>query len=150
MSKALEISELMRVRLLTPPGEGEIETNLDLTRLDVIVDRQKEILSEVAKAVAKVSGTAIVIFYEGFRTEDEDTARPRLGQRYNVCVWSKPVLAGANLPADDVLENVILRLWQWIPLESHHFGEAKIKDGGLVPDTKYLKYDCEVFIPCSL
>lgn len=150
MSKALDISALIRTRLLTAPGAGELPTPLDITGLDVIVDRQKNILSDVTKAVAKAKGTAIVILYEGFRVDDEDSGQPRLANTYNVCVWSRPVIAGEALPADDVLESVILRLWQWIPVGAHFHQEATVKNGGLVPDLKFLKYDCEVIIPVVL
>lgn len=150
MSQALDISELIRTRLLTAPVAGELPTPLDITGLEVIVDRQKDILSEVTKAVAKAKGTAIVILYEGFKVDDEDAGQPRLTGTYNVCVWSKPIIAGGNLPADEVLESVILRLWQWIPQGSHCNEEALVTNGGLVPDRKFLKYDCEVTIPVLL
>lgn len=150
MSKSLDISELIRTRLLTAPVAGELPTPLDITGLDVIVDRQKDILSDVTKAVAKAKGTAIVILFEGFKTDDADAGQPRLTNTYNVCVWSKPVIAGQNLPADDVLESVILRLWQWVPVGAHFHQEATVTNGGLVPDRKFLKYDCEVSIPVGI
>jgi hypothetical protein len=151
MSRALDIADLIRTRLLTAPVEGELPTPLDITGVDVIVDRQKDILTEVTKAVSKAKGTAIVILFEGFKTGDEDASRPELEHTYNVCVWSRPIIAGAALPADEVLESVILRLWQWIPEGGpHHHREAQVTNGGLVPDRKFLKYDCEVMIPAGL
>jgi hypothetical protein len=149
MSKQLDNADLIRMRLLTAPVAGEIPTTLDLTKLDVIVDRQKQIEAEVAKGVAKSTGTAITILWEGFVTVDKNARRPRLAHSYTLVVWSKPVIAGKNLTADDVMESVVQRLWQWRPVGGHAFSECEVKDGGLVPDAKYLKYDVQVVIPIS-
>jgi len=149
MSKALDIAELIRTRLITAPAAGEISTPLDITGLDVLVYKQKKIQSEIDTAIAKARGTAVVILWQGFATLDKNAARPRLAQTYTITVWSKPIIAGDNLPADDVMESIVNRLWQWVPLGKHAHGEAEIRDGGLVADTKFLKYDCEVIIPSS-
>lgn len=150
MSKALQYADLIRARLLAAPTAGEIETPVDLTTLDVIVYRQRKIQSVIDAAVAKATGTAIVIMHQGFRTVDKNAKRPRLQQTYNITVWSKPIIAGDELAADDVMESVINRMWQWQPTGGHAFGEAEVVDGGLVPDAKFLKYDCEVTIPTIL
>jgi hypothetical protein len=150
MSSFLNTADAIQTRLMTVPVAGELPTPLDITEVAVIVDRQKNILSDVTKAVAKAKGTAVVILWTGFVTLDKNTRRPRLANRYNITVWSRPVLAGAALPADEVMESVILRMWQWRPQAGGHaHGEAEVKDGGLVPDAKFLKYDCEVVIPCD-
>jgi hypothetical protein len=149
MSLQLAIAEMIRLRLLTAPTATELPTPLSLAGLDIIVDRQKNILSDVTKAVAKAKGTAVVILWEGFQTVDKNSARPRLAHSYNISVWSKPVLAGVNLAADDVMESIIARLWHWKPTGGHAFSEADVRNGGLVPDSKFLKYDCEVVIPVS-
>lgn len=149
MSLQLAIAEMIRLRLLTAPTATELATPLALAGLDIIVDRQKNILSDVTKAVAKAKGTAVVILWEGFTTADKNSARPRLAHSYNITVWSKPILAGANLAADDVMESIIARLWHWRPSGGHAFSEVEVRNGGLVPDAKFLKYDLEVVIPVS-
>ena len=149
MSKALDNAELIRTRLLTAPVAGEIPTALDITEVEVIIDRQKSVLTLVQTAVAKASGTAIVILWDGWVVLDKNNKTPRLAHRYVVSVWSKPVIAGDNLAADEVMEAVINRLWHWRPVGAHAFGEAVPGNGGLVPNNKYLIYDCEVVIPVS-
>lgn len=149
MSKAIDNAEAIKDRLKAAPLAHEIATPLDITGLDIIVDRQKNILSEIAKAVAKTKGTAIVIAWLGYKTLDANARTPRMGNLYNVCVWSKPVIEAGNYPADEVIEAVINRLWQWVPGGGHAFGEAEVTGGGLVADTKYLKYDCDINIPTS-
>lgn len=150
MSKALDHADLIATRLAAAPAAGELATTIDITAVDIIIDRQKNILSEVSKSVAKASGTAIVILWQGFVTIDKHASSPRLAHRYNISVYSKPVIAGAALLADDVMESVIQRLWQWIPAGAHAYGEATVENGGLMPDRSFLVYDCEVIIPASL
>lgn len=149
MSKQLDNADLIRTRLLTAPTAKELPTTLDLTQVEVVVDRQKNIGNEVSKAVAKATGTAITILWDGFVVLDKNASRPRLGHSYTLIAWSRPILAKDNLAADDVMESVIMRLWQWRPTGGHAFGECEVKDGGLSPDPKYLKYDMQVVIPIS-
>ena len=151
MSKALDNAELIRTRFLTAPAAGEIETSVDLTTLTdfIIVDRQKNILPTVKLAVAKATGTAISILWMGGKVTDENARTPRIEHLYRVMVWSKPVIAGTELPADDVVESCINRLWHWIPTGSHAFREAKPGNVGMVPDKSFLIYDFEVLIPIS-
>lgn len=149
MSKALNMAELIRTRLLTAPVPGELATTLDITGLEILVDRQRNLLSDVTKAVAKARGTAVTILWQGYQVADENARTPRMEHRYTVSVWSKPVLAGENLAADEVMEAVMNRLWQWIPSGGHVHGEVKVKNGGLVPDNKFLIYDCEITLTIS-
>lgn len=142
------MAETIRTRLRTAPAAGELETAVDLTVVDVIVYQQRKIAAEVDAAVAKSAGCAIVIMWEGWRTLNANAGRPRLAHRYNICVWSKPVFdSAAEYPADQVMESIIARLWQWVPGGGHAHGEAQPEDGGIVPDKTWLKIDCSVTIP---
>jgi hypothetical protein len=150
MSAALDMADLIRNRILTAPAVGEIATTVNLTGIEVIIDRQKPVLSMIESAVAKASGTAIVIFWEGFQVPDQNTTRPRLAQRYNIRVYSKQVIDGENRPADNVIESIVNRLWHWVPDGGHAYGEAEVINGDMVPDKSFLIYDCEVVIPVNL
>jgi hypothetical protein len=149
MSIALDTAELIKTRLLTAPAGGELPTTVDLTPLTVLVDRQKSLLSEINKAIGKAKGTAILIVYTGFDVLDPDASTPRLANRYSLQVWSKPIIAGDDLAADDVLESVVHRMWHWIPNGAHHFDEARVLPGGMMPSKTHLVYDCEVLVPVS-
>lgn len=151
MSKAFDNAELIRTRLLTAPTVREIPTVVDLTGMtdEIIVERQKSIMPGVKIAVAKAKGTAITIRWDGWTVAEKNATTPRLAHRYVVMVWSKPVIAGEELAADDVVESAINRLWHWVPTGHHAFGEAQPGGGGLVPDGKFLIYDFEVVIPIS-
>jgi hypothetical protein len=150
MSGALHLATHLRERLLTAPSGAESATPADLTRLDVIIDRQTPVLSLIQKAIAKTAGCAIVIVWGGFTVGDPNTSSPRLTQRYILTVWSRQVMDPGNRPADSVVESIIRRLWHWIPEGSHASGEARVTSGSMVPDETYLVYDLEVLIPCVL
>lgn len=152
MSKALDIAELIRTRLITAPAVGELETPVDLTELpeeSVIVDRQKDINTMTSVAVAKAKGTAIVILWDGQAVADENAKRPRVELSYNISVHSKPVIAAGDFPADDVMESIINRLWHWVPQGRHQQYEVKIRPGGLVPHKSFLIYDLGAVIVAS-
>ena len=148
-SQAMIHAGLIKTRLQTAPAAGEIATPLDITAVPVIIYEQQVINSAIGAAVAKTTGCAIVIVWNGWTTLDKNAGTPRLAHRYNVCVWSKPVIDAGAYPADQVLESAINRMWQWVPVGYHSFGEAEVRDGGLVPDAKFLKYDMDVVIPVS-
>lgn len=147
MSAFINNAEAIRTRLITAPAVGEPETAVDLTDIEVIVDRQKDVPNRVALAIGKSQGVVISILFSGFVNAEPNAARPRLGNAYSITVWSRPVLEEGDLPADDVVEAAIVRLWQWVPEHYHVFGECVIRDGGIVPDPKWLKYEFEVVIP---
>ena len=150
MSAALDMADRIRNRILTAPAVGEIATTVDLTHIDVIIDRQTPVLSMIQAAVARATGCAIVILWQGFQVPDPNTSRPRLAHRYTITVYSKQVIDGANRPADNVIESIVNRLWQWVPDGGHAHGEVEVLNGDMVPDKTYLVYDCEVTIPVSL
>lgn len=151
MSQALDQADLIRARLLAAPAPGELPTPLVLAEVaPVIVDRQKNLLPEVTKAVEKTKGCAIIILWTGFTVADKNSRTPRLSHGYRLTVISQPVLAGANRPADDIIESILLRLWHWRPGGGHAFGEVQIGTGALVPNESYLIYEIELTIPASL
>lgn len=152
MSKALNIAELIRTRLLTPPLPAELSTPVDLSELpdQIIVDQQKNITSMVKNAVGKARGTAVTILYTGFGVIDPAAATPRLGNRYTVRVHSKPIIAGDEWLADDVVESVVKRLWKWDPGNRLPQDRCEIRGGDLIPDTKFLIYEIDLSFPSSL
>jgi hypothetical protein len=108
------------------------------------------VLSLINAAVAKASGTAIVILWQGFQIPDKNSGRPRLEQRYSVTVYSRQVIDGETRPADNIIESIVARLWHWVPDGGHSMGETSITGGDMVPDKSYLIYDCDVTIPTSI
>lgn len=137
MSKAITIAEAMVDRLnalSTLPG------------ISAFVDRQKDVVSEVAKRVAIGSGAAIVVLYEGFSNPTANASGSvSVTRRYTVSVYSKPILRGDEMPADDIVEIVASSLHDWEPDEGTvQFAEIKVTGGDLRPDAKYLIYDLDI------
>jgi hypothetical protein len=149
MSEPTDLADLIRTRIMTAPATGELATLVDLTDFtdaEVLIYRQNSLDAKVAKAISTLGGCAIVIEWTGFQVEDENSSRPDLGERYNIAVWSKPILDGGDRPAEQVLKSILQRLWHWVPVGAHSHGEAKPKNGGIVPHKNFLIYDCEVTI----
>jgi hypothetical protein len=150
MSASLDMADLIRTRLRTAPITGELATSVNLTTMEVVIYRQTPIVSQITAAVAKATGGVILITWEGFRIPDGNTARPRLANRYNISVWNKPIIDNGARPADEVVESILMRLWQWVPGGGHANGEVEIRTGDMVPDKNFLIYDLEIIIPTSL
>lgn len=150
MSIALDHAEQIRTRLLTAPTAEERATPLDLRAVPIIVDRQKDILAEVSKAVAKTTGCAVVILWTGYSAGAVDGSNPRCAATYKITVLSKPVLAGAALAADDILESILLRLWLWRPPGSSAYTKSILGAATLIPNDSILIYECELQIPTVL
>lgn len=147
MSTAISTAELIRLRLLTPPGAGELPVSVNLQSIDVIVDTQKDIRAMIARAVGNATGCAIVITWQGFRIPDGNASRPRMEHRYSIAVYSVPIIDGGQRPADHVIESIVARLWHWVPDGGHAHGECQVQNGDMVPDSSYLVYDLEVTVP---
>jgi hypothetical protein len=145
MSAPIDLADLIRTRFMTAPAEGELTVQQDITAVPVIVDRQKNIQSEITKAVAKARGSAITILWDQFDIFDDAAEEPPLNLSYRIMLYSKPIISGDDLLADDVLVSMIRRLWHWRPNGegSVHY-EAKIRPGGIVPDKTFLIYDFDV------
>ena len=147
----------MRLRLLALPTAREIPlpVGLVMTDIDIIVDRQADLTAKIAKAIASAKGVGIVILWTGFTNVDEKASRPRLGMRYEITAWSRPILTGGSSPVDDVMEAICTRLHHWNPDASGlSYGEAIVRSGdileGLHNGKKALGYTCDVVIPVSL
>lgn len=151
MSEFYKIAEIVRERFLTAPAAGELATPLDITDgIDILVLEEGDTTSKVAQAVAKARGAAIEIQWIGWRVADKNAHRPRLDAVYNIYVFSRLIITGEALRADDVVQSVLLRLWHWIPRGAHAFGEVRPGGGDLTRGKKYMAYDFDLTIPVNL
>jgi len=73
MSVSLDIADKMATYL---------QAQSELREIPVVVDRQKNIESEVTKKVKKAGGAAIVILYTGARVESGDVRTLRKALNY--------------------------------------------------------------------
>jgi hypothetical protein len=147
MSSMLDAADAIKARL---------EAQATLAGVDVIVDRQKDILSAVAAAIGKTKGNAITILWEGFGVPDPNTSGPRILSRYSIRTWSMPVVERARkapgdvILADTIVVSICKALHHWMPTEAHIFGEMTVTGGDLVPDPRWLSYEINAEIQLSL
>jgi hypothetical protein len=143
MSKIITIAQAMKERIET----------LDLEGVTVVVDRQKDILSEIAKNTSKAGPLAVVILFEGFSNPDgRESGLPSVIRRYSVSLYAKPILkSDEQLPADDVLEQVAEVLHDWYPDEVvPGFVGIVVTGGDFRPDSKHLVYDLDIEVESRL
>jgi hypothetical protein len=132
---------------------NDIKTHLDAV-LDtaasgvvVIVDRQKDVLSEITKAVGKAKGACVTILFTGYNRRN---GRKVAG--YAIRIWSKPVLQGEENLADDLLASIDAAIHHYIPpsmnaaQDNCHF-QIEVQDGDMVPDKNFLLYEITATAP---
>jgi len=141
MSKYLTIAGNIKARLDDKFTDAAEEFDVPLTGVTVIVDRQKDILTQVNTAVAKATGCVVTILWTGF-------GRAPTGERtatYVLRVYSRPVLLDGNYPADDIVERIDVVLDEFVPAGASSTGHCHYKMNGegadLVPDRNYLVYE---------
>ena len=143
-------------------GPWETAANAMKARLDgwaalgdviAIVDRQKDISSEVLNSIEKAKGIAISILFEGFRVPDENMAGPQTRARYAVRVWGLPIIADADadvMHAEDAAAETAKALHFFRPSGAHSFGECHVRDCDLVNDPNFLCYELTVEVDIYL
>jgi hypothetical protein len=141
MSKALDIAEQIKGRL--EADFARTDAPVSLVGLDVVVDKQKDILAEVNKAVKKATGALVSILWTGFGRDPE---RGRV-YRYTIFVWSRPIMNAGNKPADDITERIDESLNFWVPpaasASGHTHYEMRGTGAELLPDKSYLLYEMQ-------
>lgn len=114
-----------------------------LESVEIIVDRQKDIAAEFAKAMGKAKGGVIIILFDGYRPNDEDVAESVLISSYSITIWTKPILRGDQAPADDIVEETHRALHGW----KHDFycqHNAIVRSGRIIPDQRFLIHELQL------
>lgn len=75
-----------------------------LVNVPVLVDRQKELATELRLALGKQNGALAVVSWAGASNDDLTAEGPQLKCSYTVTLFSKPVIKTNEIPADDVME----------------------------------------------
>jgi len=143
-SKAFVIADAIAARLTSQAS---------LAGVTCMVDRQKDIATEVAKSVAKISACCVVVLYDGFKNPDAAlSGNPSVIRSYTVSVFGKPVLAGTTgMLAADVMEIAAIALHNWVPDEATTFiAECNVTGGDYRPDKYYLIFELSVDVTSKL
>ena len=83
---------------------AHLATITALADVPVVVNRQKELESELRKALGKQAGCLAVISWAGSPNEDLSADGPLFKSSYTVHLFSRPILRSGQTPADDLME----------------------------------------------
>lgn len=121
MSAFLDIADSIKTRLDAQTG---------MSGVDVIVERQQDVGSMVARAIAKHAGQgAAIITWTGGRNSDPMMAPPRFSVPFLITLFSKPVIRDGQTAADDIVETICYALHLWNPDADAHCYEDITVDG---------------------
>lgn len=101
-----------------------------LAGVPVVVDRQRDIASELRKAIGKQTGQGILIVtWTGGTNYDEQKSDPRIAATFTVTGFFKPVIRAGYTAADDIIEAVCKSLHDWLPEAGGHFHSRLVVKG---------------------
>ena len=122
----------------------EIKTLLDgvsaLSSVEVIVDKQKDIAAEFAKAIQKAKGGVIIILFDGYEPNDLDVNDSTLISSFSITIWTQPILRGTNPKNTDLVEATHKALHDW-QHDAFCQNNAQVLLGRLIPNPKFLIHE---------
>ena len=139
MSRFYDIADLIASHLQTVAG---------LEAVSIVVDRQKDIATELRKAIGK-SSTLALITWAGAPNQDASADGPRLASSYTVTLFSKPIIRQGETPADDIIELIAGELHDFRPNGNFH---DRLVVTGIDPvaDEELLIYRIDLTTPAQL
>jgi len=111
--------------------------------LDICVNRQEDLLSQVNSSFEKAAGQgAIVIKWLGGKNPDRKSNKLRMGARFSISLWVQPILKDDSTAADDLIEAMGEHLHGWIDPAAPTNLRLEVDDISIVPDAPgYLIYE---------
>lgn len=137
MSKFYDTAELIA---------SHLKTVQEIKALPIVVDRQKDIASELRNAIAKQSGCLILVTWTGAANDDQSADGPHFLSRYTVTLFSKPVIRNGETAADDVMEAIATALHDYRPTGNFH-DRLVVTGIDPVPDDELLIYRLNLTTP---
>lgn len=126
--------------------KARLEAITELSGIDVLVDRQKDLRSEFTRSMAKAKGAAIIIFFSGYDSHEPGVTGSEVTSEYSVWIWSKPVLKDGSITADEILSNVHTSLNGWISDDTACRNKTEVSQGRLVSNNSFLIYEVKAKI----
>lgn len=109
---------------------ARLEADALLAGVSVVVDRQRDIASELRKAIGKQTGHGILIVtWTGGTNYDDQKSEPRIAATFTVTGFFKPVIRSGDTAADDLIEAVCKSLHDWRPEADGHFYSRLVVKG---------------------
>jgi hypothetical protein len=125
----------------------EARTLPALSTSTVSVYRQQDIGSEIANAINKARGAAVVIVWDGYdRPEDTEQLKGqalRVLSRYNVQLFFAPVLKPGGKTVDEVAEALMLQFDNWTSTSTPTSRDVwmRFRGASLSPEDGWLLYE---------
>jgi hypothetical protein len=142
MSQFLDIADEIKTRLVAAFTDVAEAYAVDLAGVSVIVDRQKDIASEVNKAVGKSSGACVTILFTGHDRQPKSDERIA---NFTLTIYSRPVMLAGAKAADDIIDRIDAALNYWQPESGsgggHSFYDLDGDGSNLIPDRNFLVYE---------
>lgn len=86
-----------------------------LDGIAVIVNRQGDVDSQIATAVGKAKGAAILIELAGWDNKPEFSGQALLDLRYSVSLWTRPILRAGAISESIALGALVKAIHGWTP-----------------------------------
>jgi len=111
--------------------------------IDISVNRQEDLLSQVNSSFEKAAGQgAIIIKWLGGKNPDRKSNKLRMSGRYSISLWVQPILQDDATAADDLIEAMGEYLHGWIDPAAPTNLRLEVEDISIVPDAPgYLVYE---------
>jgi len=123
--------------------KSRLESVADLSTVEIIVDKQKDIVSEFNQAIQKSKGGVIVILFEGYEPNDPENVDSTLISSYSVTIWTQPILRSSNPKNTDLVEATHRALHDW-KHDSFCQNNAQVLRGALVPNPRFLIHELSI------
>ena len=128
-----------------------LRTVSGLNGIVIVVDRQKDIVSDLRKIIAKQTGNLALITWTGAPNEDKSADGPHFRASYTVTLFSAPVIRAGETPADDIIELIAASLHDYRPTGNFH---DRLVVDGITPvttvDMPHLIYRIDISTPSQL
>ncbi|MGC4017492.1 MAG: hypothetical protein QM755_23705 [Luteolibacter sp.] len=102
------------------------------------VDRQRDFESELEKVVGQSVGNLILVTWSGTDRGDRNATGPRFNGVFTITVWSKPIISGDDMAADEVVQLVCQILDDYRPLVNGR--ETHLQDRWVVQGAAILQH----------
>jgi len=114
-----------------------------ISGIDLSVNRQEDLLSQVNANFEKASGQgAIIIKWLGGKNPDRKSNKLRMGGRYSISLWVQPILKDDATAADDLIEAMGEHLHGWVDPAAPTNLRLEVESIDIVPDAPgYLVYE---------
>ena len=106
-----------------------------LSNLAIITERQRDIQKEVENAVGKQSGGVLVVAWTSGNIEDDPAQGPRFEGLFVITGFFKPVIRRGMIPADEVMQAIVVALHDWIPTSGHGIRYNRLRITNVAPGT---------------